>query len=237
MAEVDGLFDPYTAHENLVSEVFGEVTEMWTESVLPTHINRALLELIATLPRVDFKSRLTESIDNSLELSTLSQQEIEKLLAHYVGHELPYRSDAVIDVQNWIADTFQDQLRSPVTFVNSRAWSNVGSEDFGGPFHWHTDGFKPGHLKVMIYPGGLSESKGGLEIGDTLITNRPPGAAVMFRNSDVNHRGIPATGGGRLAVEITLQRSLFPQLQRWQSHFNGRHLKSLQLLYVTAGNP
>jgi len=131
MAEVDGLFDPYTAHENLVSEVFGEVTERWTESVLPTHINRALLELIATLPRVDFKSRMTESFDNSLEVSPHSQQTIEQFLARYNGHELPYRSGAFVDVQNWIADTFQDQLRSPVTFVNSRAWSNVGSVDSG----------------------------------------------------------------------------------------------------------
>jgi len=64
MAEVARLVDPWTAHENLVSEVFGEVTERWSESVLPTHINRALLELMAILPRVDFKSRMTESFDN-----------------------------------------------------------------------------------------------------------------------------------------------------------------------------
>lgn len=222
--------DSWTSHENLVSEVFGNITATWAESVLPNQLNSALLGLIETLPPIDLERRLTEPLDPNLLLGQHSRKIIDSFLLSYTAYELPIDSTVVIDIQNWIVGTFQDRINSPVTFINSRAWITNGQAKLG-PFDWHTDGFKPGHLKVMIYPDGLSEIKGGLEIGDSLIMNRPPGASILFRNSDVKHRAIPASGGRRLVVEITLQRSLIPQMQRYPSHFNGSHLKEIRKLY------
>jgi SAM-dependent methyltransferase len=87
----------------------------------------------------------------------------------------------------------------------------------------------------MIYINGLSEDHGTLEIGSSILNNHPEGTVVIFKNSDVLHSGVPGKTTDRLVVEVTLMRSLVTTKQLNQSHFNGRHLKSPDLLYSLVG--
>ncbi len=139
------------------------------------------------------------------------------------GYELDPCHPTVKAIHENIRNTFGEYIKSPFSIVNTRAWySKPASIEFG-PSATHTDGFEPGHLKVMIYPEGLSNENGYLEIQGEKINNMPAGTCVAFRNSDVQHKAIPGNTKDRLSVEITLQRTFIPFDQFTPSHFNGRH--------------
>ena len=129
-------------------------------------------------------------------------------------------------LHNIIREKFKDYFKSPITFVNSRAWVTPAKSGKFGPNDLHLDGFAPGHLKIMIYPFGLSYESGEIVIENNKITNKPPGYMLAFRNSDVLHAGVPGFSKKRLAIEITIMRSILPITQLNQSHFFGRHLNS-----------
>ena len=59
-----------------------------------------------------------------------------------------------------------------------------------------------------------------------MITDKPDGYALAFRNSDVLHAGIPGKELDRISVEITLMRSLENIPQYNPSHFNGTVLQN-----------
>lgn len=76
----------------------------------------------------------------------------------------------------------------------------------GGPYEWHIDGEPPQMLKIMIYFQPIGGKLGGLEVdrggGETNILEGPAGTWVIFYNSLLKHRAIPAPG--RIATEITI---------------------------------
>jgi len=74
-------------------------------------------------------------------------------------------------------------VKSPFCFVNVRAWKTLPNSELFGPNTLHTDGFYPGHLKVMLYLTPLSKESGSLQVGQELIIDKPAGTAVIFKNS------------------------------------------------------
>jgi hypothetical protein len=56
------------------------------------------------------------------------------------------------------------------------------------------------------------------------------GTIVCFRNSELEHSGVPGSIHERISIEVTLMRSLVDGHQKWPGHFLGRHLKSLKHL-------
>ena len=123
---------------------------------------------------------------------------------------------------------------SPFFVVNVRAWeSKADAQDFG-PSAWHSDGMPRGHLKLMIYLDGLGNELGSLEIEGCKPIFGPPGLAVLFKNSDLNHRARPPAGVSlRPVIEVTLQRTLLasPGRKPLIGHNNDKHLKNPYIVY------
>jgi len=145
------------------------------------------------------------------------------------------------DSKNLTLKALHDELRqmfaayisSPFIYVNTRIWKNKPNTKKYGPTDWHTDGFSPGHRKIMIYLTPLNNEYGGFEWKDVdgnihRLTSEKPGKAYLFRNSDIQHKGVAGQTYHRVAIEVTLMRSLVNGEQNWQGHFFGRHFKNLK---------
>ena len=122
-------------------------------------------------------------------------------------------------------------IKSPFAIVNCRSWLSKPGNNRPGNHKKHADGFLEGHLKVMIYPYGLSPEVGEFAIEDQVITDKPPGTCLIFKNSDHQHYAIAGLSKQRLALEITIMRSLIDVPQYHRSSYHGRYLKSPHLIY------
>lgn len=103
-------------------------------------------------------------------------------------------------------------LGSPWRVVNTRCWKTSPSASESGPNAWHADGFPVAAPKLMIYLTGAGPSLGSTEIraldGTTIFVEGPPGMWVLFRNGDLQHRGIAPQVGERIILELTLAPAL-----------------------------
>ena len=145
-------------------------------------------------------------------------------------HHMSYRNDLIKKLHDEIRVRFEKQVGSPFVFVNTRAWLSTPNGARFGPNEMHTDGFAAGHMKVMVYLQPLDIDHGYLIIkgnkGNVNVTNLPAGTAVLFRNSDIFHSGVPGNQSDRGVIEITLMRAMMNGDQIWPGHFYGRHLES-----------
>jgi len=178
---------------------------------------------------VKCKDRLDDHI--LLKTDTHSDQTENKLNGNLTVlslHRFNSRHPLLRELHKEIRDLFSADVGSPFVIVNSRMWKTHPASEAFGPNDFHTDGFYPGHLKVMIYITPLSLESGYFEYKDGSIIRRlvnlPAGAAVLFKNSDIVHRGVPGTLNPRICVEITLMRATTNHDQTWCGHFFGRHL-------------
>ena len=87
----------------------------------------------------------------------------------------------------------------------------MSGEDFG-PNSFHRDGFQPGFLKMMVFPFGAGDNKGGVEWREAscLVKSLKGGAGtwLLFSNSSIEHRGVAPKVGRRRVIEFTLCRTL-----------------------------
>jgi hypothetical protein len=100
-----------------------------------------------------------------------------------------------------------DCLGSAWRVLTIRGWKSPDTILNFGPNGWHSDGMPTGIYKIMYYPYGASEEKGGCELKLSTGVHRlvgPPGTWLLFKNSTIVHRGITSQVGERLAIEITL---------------------------------
>lgn len=230
----------FVHHENLIKEVFGEIEQDFCESILPPSLLEEIMDYLQNEQKLSIKdiykrSRENSSGDNKL-ICTDTSSYGEKLIKDNAklfnpAWELDYQNPVIIKLQEFIANEFKDYFKSPVIFVNSRAWSMPPNSKPIGPSALHLDGFEDGHLKIMIYPFGLSEDFGSLVIEDKKIINRDKGTLIAFKNSDSVHMSIAGKKNRRIAIEITVMRSMFGSVQKNKSHFNGRHFHSIKHTY------
>lgn len=107
-----------------------------------------------------------------------------------------------------IEKPIQECIGSAWEIVNVRAWKtlpNTGCAAGG----WHTDGFVPQALKIMIYPLGANPTMGSIAFqleGEEEIFHLQRGGWILFKNSEITHRAIaPQPGmGDRPAIELTI---------------------------------
>jgi len=236
----------FETHEKLVSSIFGVVKHDFATGIVSGDLNDSLIRLIVKHYRENrniYRSsqqalaRINSASGHSwLSLSNTSEEILSKLYqSHPVHFELCPFDEPILSLHSELRSMFAHYVVSPFAFVNTRAWITLPSAEIIGPNSPHLDGFEPGHLKIMIYPNGLSSESGSLWIKNHgQINSAPQGAAIIFRNSDVVHAGVPGLKHNRLAIEVTLMRTMasFPQLNR--SHIDGRHLKNPYLVYKEA---
>lgn len=119
-------------------------------------------------------------------------------------------------------------IGTPWRIVNVRVWETLAKSNQEGPTGWHTDCMPPSLLKVMIYPYGANEEIGTTELqlsNGSSIVNGDPGTWIVFKNSEIVHRGRPPKNGKRLVIEISLLPSLTYDLDAICGGLNGRFPK------------
>lgn len=135
------------------------------------------------------------------------------------------------DLHEWLFPYIRAYINSPFALVNTRSWISKPKSSRFGPNDNHTDGFHKGHIKVMLYSTPLNKDHGELDIKGVRITNLEKGSAVAFRNSDVEHSGIPGKSKLRISTEITCMRTLVNITQEHPGSLLGRHYKSILTPY------
>lgn len=92
--------------------------------------------------------------------------------------------------------------------VNVRCWKTFPSTKDGYSQEWHKDGFPLSAIKLMIYPNGAGIERGSTELllsdGTSVMAESSEPAWLIFKNSELLHRGVSSKLKDRLIIEITL---------------------------------
>jgi hypothetical protein len=108
-------------------------------------------------------------------------------------------------------------LGSPWRVVAIKSWTTPPGKAPVDMYGWHGDEWVEELFKIMIYLTPMTRTNGGLEIyldGRTIFLESPdPGKWVLFRNSDLLHRGVPGSDSVRAVIEISLARALASDLR------------------------
>ena len=220
--------DNHTTH---INSLYGSVQGDYRIGYLKPETVKAIVKHIINSQEVGIVNALMEWESPLFVHTPHHKKTVEAFKNNICGWEL-HPSKVVTDLQVEVANIFREYLISPISFVNSRAWiTRPGGERFG-PNSPHTDGFASGYMKVMIYPFGLDYEQGYISIADQEISDKPPGTCICFKNSEAIHHGIPGLSRPRLAIELTIMRSQLGSVQKFPSHFNGRHFKSPSFAYA-----
>jgi len=122
----------------------------------------------------------------------------------------------------YIRDNCFEIVGCPFVVVGIRGWISKPNSQRYGPNLQHSDGFPPGHLKVMVYPNPLDEDFGFLEIEDREIKNNNP-CCVLFENTKRLHSGVPGKKMDRISWEITLMKTIVHPSDQQFIHFAVPH--------------
>jgi len=108
-------------------------------------------------------------------------------------------------------------LGSPWRILAVKSWTTPPGKSSTDMYGWHGDAWIEELFKIMIYLTPMTRKTGGLEIfcngKEIFVESSEPGKWVLFRNSDLLHRGVPGTDSVRAVVEITLARALADDLR------------------------
>jgi hypothetical protein len=108
-------------------------------------------------------------------------------------------------------------LGSPWRILAVKCWTTPPGKSSTDMYGWHGDAWIEELFKIMIYLTPMTRKTGGLEIfcdgKEIFLESADPGKWVLFRNSDLLHRGVPGTDSVRVVVEITLARALANDLR------------------------
>lgn len=103
-----------------------------------------------------------------------------------------------------------ESVGMPWRVINVRYSSTRPHNPTSGPNTHHTDGLPPSVYKIMVYINGVGKNSGTTELtvnGKPFQIEGPPGTWLLFKNSEVIHRGIPPKQGKRPCIEITIAKS------------------------------
>jgi hypothetical protein len=159
-------------------------------------------------------------------------------LGHYasIKHFIIKRHPLIQRLQKIIREAIKDDIISPFSIVNTRAWSISPGATKLGAYRNHNDGFLPGHLKIMVYLNPMNNDYGYLVVNENKITDQAAGTCVLFKNSDIEHRGVSGEMFERTCIEITIQRTFVNLEQPHDGHPIGRHYASLNAALTNHSN-
>lgn len=121
--------------------------------------------------------------------------------------------EALAQMRDYVAS----YLCAPWRVVAVKSWTTPPGEAPVDMYGWHGDAWVGELFKIMIYLTPMTRQTGGLEIfsdGKKIFLELPdPGKWVLFRNSDLLHRGVPGSNSVRAVIEISLSRALAHDLR------------------------
>lgn len=231
--------DGFQAHSNLIEELWGSGTDISVGIISPKLLQSLKSEFCNESSFMDSSSIVCSGSSHPILLTDVhSESFLENLNKNIIAgnmHQYSYSNETIKHLHDELRLMFARHVSSPFIFVNTRIWkTKPGSEKFG-PNEMHTDGFAPGHVKIMVYLTPLNDEFGKFKWQESdgdikTLENKPSGTAILFKNSDIKHAGIPGLKSERIAIEVTLMRSLVNGDQTWPGHFYGRHFKTARQL-------
>jgi len=229
-------------HYHTVIKTFGEEKRDFYTFHLPENL---VLELNTLINSLDETSIDDFSKKNPLKISTdFSKEIISKLILNNrylnLGEDIK-KYPALVELLNYCKKILEKELFSPFAFVGVRVWETYPKSSDFGPNAMHKDGFDPGHSKIMVYLNPLNDHFGKLKIEDMIIEQDQP-SALWFKNSELNHSGVPGTKNKRRVIEITVMNTLKNISERDYLNFvlphyhQDRHLLRPELIYENNDN-
>lgn len=210
----------YIAHNNLVKKVYGEADD-FHDFYIPENLQKELKILLDHALKTDHITQ-NKRPGGPLWVYQHDSDEVPKKLDENIRPFSLTLSPVILKLHNVIRSNISAKVKSPFSIVNTRAWTtNPKSESFG-PNSLHKDGFYPGLLKIMVYVTCLSREFGQFSILGNTITNKKPGYCVCFKNSEIEHSGIPGTMFQRICFEVTIQRTFIDCEQFHSGHPSAR---------------
>jgi hypothetical protein len=132
-----------------------------------------------------------------------NEQNVFKLIDKSFNYSL---KEIIADINELIINN----LGSYYKILNCRLWSSNVNADREYMYDFHSDSFIPEIYKIMIYFTPFTKEYGGLEmrINDKIIfeENNEKGVWILFKNTDIEHRGKPGTHYQRISMELTICR-------------------------------
>ena len=116
----------------------------------------------------------------------------------------------------------------PWRVVNVRVSATLPQAKEAGPNEWHLDGMHFSVWKMMIYPRGVGGGKGTTELDlgtEKFSIEGGPGTWLIFKNSEVLHRGVPPKSNERLIVEVAIVPALVSDMFPRCGGLNARYPK------------
>ena len=223
----------FEQHDHLVSHLFGIPDNAFAFN-LPEVKVEELSAWLSEVPTTTYAEAQNRQNGPLFVLKISQENAIENLDKNLVLFDLP-KSDVITKLHQEIRSQISEYVRSPFSFVNTRAWITKSKSDQFGPNAPHKDGFLPGHMKIMVYLTPLSREFGDFWIEGQVITDQAPGFCLAFKNSDLLHSGKPGTEFPRICFEITIMRTLLESEQKHESHPLGRHFLNVSSAYQDNG--
>jgi len=227
--------DPFYIHSKAISQRYPKA-DSFSMGRISDSLIFELQELIKTIGDDSIKNSITPLKEyNNLIIGGCSKTEeferLEEQLIVHPLHLLDTLEGPIERLHKELRKIFVDNIKSPFAFINTRAWTTRPSSAQYGPNALHKDGFKLGHMKIMIYLTPLNEEYGDFTLENKKITNHPQGTCICFANSDVLHAGVPGKKYNRVCIEVTIMRSFIDSPQFYKGVFFGRHFTSPEVVY------
>src|SRR5262249_51140793 len=177
---------------------------------LPRALATRLQQAILTAPIIHYSSAeklpgfISSNYDSESDAAVNGHSQFRSL--HSAGQAL--LGEALLQMRDEIASF----LGSPWRIIAVKCWTTPPGKPPIGMYVWHGDAWVQELFKIMIYLTPMTRSTGGLEIysyGKEIFLESPnPGKWVLFRNSDLLHRGVAGIDSVRAVIEISLSRAL-----------------------------
>ena len=231
--------DTFELYSKLVNKIYGKGLDFAAGQISEKLLNALVIEFCNEECFNDSDKIInSKSTHQILKVDNHSSEIREGLNENIISgnlHTHNSKNPTLKALHNELRRMFEIHIGSPFIFVNTRIWKSKPNTKNFGPNDWHTDGFSPGHRKIMIYITPLNDDYGGFEWKDSKdnihrLNNEKPGKVFFFNNSNIPHQGVAGKTHERIAIEVTLMRSLINGDQEWEGHFFGRHFKDLKKL-------
>ena len=133
------------------------------------------------------------------------------------------------DIFDFLRDDLAALFGAPWRVLGVRGWSLNAHSAPAGPNEWHLDGLPLALCKIMIFPTPLSLADGTFQVrladGRELTLEENGPSWVLFRPSELSHRGIPPQSKDvqRYSVEATVVPSVAFGINPFFAGNNARH--------------
>lgn len=118
-------------------------------------------------------------------------------------------------------------LGTPWRVINILCWETFPEAHETGPNSWHTDGLPFAVNKVMIYLTGANKDGGTtilkFEDGTSHYVEGPIGTWMLFKISEILHKGEKPKQGSRVVLEVRVVPSFNFDLRPYSAGFNAHY--------------